>query len=226
MLLAYTKIVNVKGYGQSTSNVCYKEEHSSRYTQIMNRILFDSLRHHGCWSCSAISQDSRQANWGLVKVSSRVNTTKGKLKTGQGYGRTKAIGTVNAHKDHGPSGAMAARSSWSMNKIKKPDDSRKNRSSVFGPRRVPILGLPLYTQEASYPVVCWKTLTIGFLGKWVGWRGGHSQSQAIHSLVTSSKIPKSLIIVSQASTGRPQHTTAYCSPPNIQPPFEVWRAKG
>lgn len=99
MLLAYTKIVNVKGYGQSTSNVCYKEEHSSRYTQIMNRILFDSLRHHGCWSCSAISQDSRQANWGLVKVSSRVNTTKGKLKTGQGYGRTKAIGTVNAHKD-------------------------------------------------------------------------------------------------------------------------------
>lgn len=41
----------------------------------------------------------------------------------------------------------------------------KNRSLVLGPRKAPILDLSLYTQEASYPVVCWQTLATGFLGE-------------------------------------------------------------
>ena len=72
---------------------------------------------------------------------------------------------VNADKDHGPAGAMEAESSWSMNKVKKLDDFRETRSSVLGPRTAPILPLSLYTQDASYPVACWETLTTGFLGK-------------------------------------------------------------
>lgn len=44
---------------------------------------------------------------------------------------------------------MKARSLQRMNRIKKPGDSRKTRSSVLGPRRAPILGLSLYIQEAS-----------------------------------------------------------------------------